>query len=176
MLVIDTNIWLYVATATEYPVEIYSEERSRVISFYDDFSAEMETPRSETIVSPYIASEVADNIHTSERAKQHPKSVKSLLESLLEIWWTARGITAEFSPNEIGEPCLETERRESKNELLATLLGIQVKDVPIFMLAYEHPELVTILTNDREFASFDPREFNLFGVTIDEIDLNWSPK
>jgi predicted nucleic acid-binding protein len=176
MLVIDTNIWLYVATATEYPVEIYSEELSRIISFYDDFSVETGPPRSETIVSAYIASEVADNIGASKPAKQHPKSVKSLLENLLEVWWTAPRITADFSPDEIGELCLNTERRDSKNELLATLLDIQVKDVPIFMLAYERPEPVTLLTNDREFASFDPREFDLFGVTIDEIDLNWDLK
>jgi hypothetical protein len=90
----------------------------------------------------------------------------------VERSWNHRGV----QPRRVGEPCLETERHDSKNELLATLLDIQLKDVPIFMMAYEHPELVTILTNDREFALFDPREFDLFGVTIDEIDLNWSLK
>jgi hypothetical protein len=55
-------------------------------------------------------------------------------------------------------------------QTLARVCGIQPKDVPILVLAFEHRDRdPTILTNDESFAEFEPTAHSLAEVSIAHV-------
>lgn len=80
------------------------------------------------------------------------------------------GLTEAPSSRDVTGSLLDQRRSASRTQLLARLTGLQPKDVPIFVLAFEHRERdPTVLTNDADFATFSPREHNLPEITTEHV-------
>lgn len=55
--------------------------------------------------------------------------------------------------------------------MLAQVLDIQIKDVPILLTAFEHrDQRPTVLTNDRSFAEFNPPAHGLSNLSIQYVE------
>jgi hypothetical protein len=81
------------------------------------------------------------------------------------------GLVEAPSSRDIADSLLEERRSSVRTQLLARITGIQPKDVPILVLAFEHRDREpTLLTNDAEFAAFDPAEFDLPGVAVERVE------
>jgi predicted nucleic acid-binding protein len=64
-----------------------------------------------------------------------------------------------------------SERDEVKTQLLARVTGLQPKDVPTLVLAFQHREREpVVLTNDSGFASFTPDGYNLEEITVEHVE------
>jgi hypothetical protein len=66
---------------------------------------------------------------------------------------------------------LEYQRNRPAITMLAQILAIQAKDVPILITAFEHrDQQPTILTNDTSFAEFDPSAHGLSDLSLQHIE------
>ena len=167
-LVLDSNVWIYAATADEFPVEIYSDILGERLSFFEGFLS----GTYETAITPYMLLEIKHGLYRSQRVSG--TDVDRVLEKLFELIWTCDSIRADFPAEAVRETTLEDVRGGSTVRLLSHLLGIQKKDVPIFLLAYEYRyERPHILTDDSDFAELSPAEFDLPAISLEDVNLTW---
>jgi hypothetical protein len=69
------------------------------------------------------------------------------------------------------ETILEYQRSRPAMRMLATVLDIQVKDVPILVTAFSHRDQhPTVLTNDKSFAECDPSGHGLSNLSIQHVE------
>ena len=74
------------------------------------------------------------------------------------------------SSRDVSDALLREQRSAPAVQALARVCGIQPKDVPILVLAFEHRDREpTILTNDESFAEFEPAGHSLPEITIEHI-------
>jgi hypothetical protein len=168
MLILDSNVWIYVATAEELPVEIYSDTLGERLyptqEFYDG--------RHDTVVSAYIVEEIRQGLHRSNRVEGG--QVDEALTLLFELFSSCEGITTTFGRQELTDVELRAVRREPHNQLLGQLLDIQAKDAPIVSLAYEYRyDRPHVLTDDGGFGGLTPASFGLENITVEELSLAW---
>ena len=70
----------------------------------------------------------------------------------------------------MSESLLREQRSASAVQILARVCGIQAKDVPILVLAFEHRDREpTIPTNDESFAELKPAAHSLPEISIKHV-------
>ena len=80
------------------------------------------------------------------------------------------GLIEAPSSRDVSESLLREQRSAPAVQTLARVCGIQAKDVPILVLAYEHRDRdPKILTNDKSFAKFEPAAHSLPELTIEHV-------
>jgi predicted nucleic acid-binding protein len=80
------------------------------------------------------------------------------------------GLIEAPSSRDVSSSLLETRRSAPQIQLIAKIIEIQPKDVPILVLAAKHSEREpTNLTNDEAFAAFSPSHHNLPSISIKHI-------
>jgi len=98
-------------------------------------------------------------------------------EALTELFTLIQGcdkIITTFDDKELRDVELTEIRKRPSTQLLSHLLGIQAKDVPIFLLAYQYRyERPHILTDDGGFGELSPATFDLQNITIEVLSLTW---
>lgn len=73
-----------------------------------------------------------------------------------------QGLLEALSSRDVSESLLRERRSAPAVRTLARICGIQPKDVPILVLAFDHRDRrPTILTNDESFADFQPADHSL---------------
>lgn len=168
MLVLDSNVWIYLATAGELPVEIYSETLGERLYFPEEFYR----GRHETVLSAYMIEEIRQGLDRSTRVEG-----AEVDEALTELFTLIQGcdkIITTFDDKELRDVELTEIRKRPSTQLLSHLLGIQAKDVPIFLLAYQYRyERPHILTDDGGFGELSPATFDLQNITIEVPSLTW---
>jgi len=65
MLVLDSNVWIYLATAGELPVEIYSETLGERLYFPEEFYR----GRHETVLSAYMIEEIRQGLGSVDTSR-----------------------------------------------------------------------------------------------------------
>lgn len=80
------------------------------------------------------------------------------------------GLIEAPSSRDVADSLLDDRRASSQTQLIAQITGIQPKDVPIVVLAFEHRDREpTIMTNDEALARFDPLAYNLPELTLEHV-------
>jgi hypothetical protein len=80
------------------------------------------------------------------------------------------GLIEAPSSREVSESLLREQRSASTVQTLARVCGIQAKDVPVLVLAFEHRDCEpTIPTNDESFAEFEPAAHSLPEISIEHV-------
>jgi len=80
------------------------------------------------------------------------------------------GLIEAPSSRDVSQSLLRGQRSAPAMQTLARVCGIQAKDVPILVLAFEHREREpTVLTNDESFAEFEPAAHSLPEVSIEHV-------
>jgi predicted nucleic acid-binding protein len=81
------------------------------------------------------------------------------------------GLIEAPSSRDVAESLLDERRSATHTRLLARVLDIQPKDVPIVVLAFDHYDREpTILTNDATFSTFDPATHNLPAMSVGLVE------
>jgi hypothetical protein len=168
MLILDSNVWIYIATADELPVEIYSDTLGQRLYFSEEFYK----GRHQTVLSAYMLEEIQQGLYRSDRVKGN--KIDEALTLLFKLLSSCDAVITPFDDEEVSDVELRDVRQKPYNQLLGHLLDIQAKDVPIFSLAYEYRyERPHILTDDGSFGELSPAAFGLQNITIEELSLTW---
>ena len=166
MLILDSNVWIYIATANDFPVEIYSEHFGEPLLFFDEFLK----GRRQTAVSAYMVEEIHQGIQRSERAEG--EEVDDALTKFYGLMQRSEYVCNDVDQAQLEDLSLREVRQRTHNTLLAELLDIQAKDAPIFTLAYRYRfDQPHILTDDEGFAELTPAELDISNITIEELAL-----
>lgn len=168
MLILDSNVWVYVATATTTPVEIYSDYYGTVLKLFEDFCE----GNRRTAISAYMMEEVINALERSKRVSGEDQD-KALTE-LFGLIMTCDHIEEDPAISNAANLTLRDVRQRPENQMLAAVLGIQPKDVPILTIAYEYRhQQPHIITDDGDFAEFTPAEWEMSNITIEDANLSW---
>jgi hypothetical protein len=168
MLILDSNVWIYVATAEEFPVEIYSNELRERLYFFEEFYE----GRQQTVLSAYMLEEIRQGLFRSKRVSE--AEIEDILTKLFTLIHSCEDVLVPFNQAQLKDVDLSEVRGRTDNRLLAQLLDIQAKDVPILSLAYEHrTERPLILTDDGGFSDLSPPAVGLPNITIEGLSLTW---
>lgn len=155
MKVLDTNLWVFGTLGTNARAERLLDE----------------IERGETVsaVNAYVVQEALDAFdRTPGLTGEQRDELKTLFLTRLT---RMTGLVEAPSSRDIADSLLEERRSSVRTQLLARITGIQPKDVPILVLAFEHRDREpTLLTNDAEFAAFDPAEFDLPEVAVERVE------
>ena len=80
------------------------------------------------------------------------------------------GLVEALSSRDVSDALLWERRSASTVRTLARVCGLQPKDVPILVLAFDHRDREpTILTNDESFAEFQPAAHSLPEISIEHV-------
>ncbi|WP_245549682.1 hypothetical protein [Natronococcus occultus] len=80
------------------------------------------------------------------------------------------GLIEAPSSRDFADSLLDERRANVQTQLLARITGVQPKDIPIVVLAFEHRDREpTICTNDADFAAFPPAEHNLPELALEYV-------
>lgn len=168
MLILDSNVWIYIATAEDLPVEIYSETLGERLYLTEEFYE----GRHETVLSAYMIEEIRQGLYRSTRVDG--PEIDEALTNFFILIQRCDGITTTFDDDELRNMDLSEVRKRPSTQLLSHLLGIQGKDVPIFLLAYQYRyDRPHILTDDGGFGELSPAIFGLQNITVEELSLTW---
>ena len=168
MLILDSNVWVYVATAITTPVEIYSDYYGTVLKLFKDFRE----GNRRTAISAYMMEEVMDALERSKRVSG--KGQNEALTDLFGLIRTCDYIEEDPAISNSANLTLQGVRQQPENQMLSDILGIQAKDVPILTVAYEYRhQQPHILTDDSDFAEFTPAERGMSNITIEDAKLSW---
>ena len=121
------------------------------------------------MLSAYVVREVLDAFATP--ALLTPTERDQVQTAFLERLPGMIGLLEAPSHQDVVAKLVEERRRAPEIRLLAQVLDIQPKDVPIVVLAYRYADYEpTILTNDRAFATFAPTAHDLRRISIEHVD------
>lgn len=166
MLVLDSNVWIYIATAENRPVEVFTESRG-VLDLFEDFLS----GTYDTVVTPYMMREVHDGCKRSDRV-----SDKQANEALTRFYGIVKKCASIIIREDdvYSESMLSVVRNRPHNQLLSQLLGVQTKDVPVLTIAYDYYHRnPLVLTDDSGFGRLDTAAAGLPNITIEELNLTW---
>lgn len=80
------------------------------------------------------------------------------------------GLIEAPSSRDVNKSLLREQRSAPAVQTLARVCGIQAKDVPILVLAFEHrTREPTVLTNDESFAELEPTAHSLPEISIEHV-------
>ena len=157
MKILDSNLWVKGTLKTNQNAV--------------DLLADLEEGTITSVLTEYILAETLAAFDRVLTGRTHDRVLTAFLgrlqtmEGLTDLpeWRTQRS----NRQNTI----LEYQRNRTAITMLAQVLDIQVKDVPILVTAFEHrDQRPTILTNDESFAEFDPSTHGLSDLSIQYIE------
>jgi predicted nucleic acid-binding protein len=154
MFILDSNLWVFGTL----------KANERAITLLD----EIERGDTTSAVDAYILHEVlaafgrVQDLTPTERDEYRTLFLTRLTRMT--------GLLEAPSQRDAAAANIETVRHAPEIRLLAHILDIQPKDVPILVLAYRYYDRApTILTNDEAFAAFDPAAHALDQLTIEHV-------
>ena len=155
MKILDTNLWVFGTLGTnERAVEVLDAiEHGEMIA----------------AINAYIVQEALaafDNLRSLSPAERD--DVKTLFLTRLS---RMTGLIEAPSSRDVAGSLLDERRSATHIRLLARVLDIQPKDIPIVVRAFDHSDRdPTILTNDAAFAALDPAAHNLPPISIEPVE------
>lgn len=155
MQILDTNLWVFGTLGTH--------DRAVVLL------NRIEDGETISAISAYMVQETLDAFDRAPglSAQKRDAFKTEFLTRLTRM----TGLIEAPSGRDVYPSLLEERRSSSPVQLLAQILDIQPKDVPIVVLAFRHYEREpTILTNDSSFARLEPTEHALPSITIDHVE------
>lgn len=161
MLVLDTNIWVYAFTGENSTAMRLVE---RVVS-----------QNARTVVDTYLYWEVINALGSSRLSREDIDRAQDQFAQF--IWGDNPTVGNEVDDDLIEQfrdrpetAGIDMVRGRTHNEMLGEICGIQAKDAPIASLAFEfRDENPTVYTNDGQFASFVPANYNLPAIEMEYV-------
>ena len=151
---LDRNLWVFATVET-------NDRATRLLD---------EIERGETVsaINAYMIQEALEAFDRTPGLRgQERDELKTLFLARLS---RMTGLIEAPSSRDFSESLLDERRANVRTQLLSRVLGIQSKDVPILVLAFEHRERnPTILTNDAAFADFEPAAFGLEEIALEYV-------
>lgn len=157
MKVLDSNLWVKGTLKTNQNAV--------------DLLAELEEGTITAVLTEYILAETLAAFDRTVTGRTHDQVLTAFLERLhtmeglteLPEWRTQRSTQQ--------SRILEYQRNRTAIAMLAQVLDVQIKDVPILVTAFEHRDQhPTVLTNDKSFAEFDPSVHGLSDLSIQYVE------
>ena len=155
MKILDTNLWVFGTLGT-------NDRATRLLD---------EIERGET-VSAINAYMVQEALNAFDRTPGLTATERDELKTLFLTRLTRMtGLIEAPSSRDVADSLLDERRANAHTQLLARITGVQPKDIPIVVLAFEHRDREpTIFTNDSDFASFSPVEYALPELALEHVD------
>lgn len=154
MKILDTNLWVFGTLRT-------NERATELLTAID---------RGETTsaISAYMLQEA---LAAFDRTKSLSAAERDTVKTNFVTRLTRMtGLIEAPSSRDTSDALLREQRSASAVRTLARVCGIQPKDAPILVLAFEYRDREpTILTNDESFAEFEPAAHSLPEITVTHI-------
>lgn len=155
MYILDTNLWVFGTLGThDRAVELLNQ---------------VETGKTTSAINAYMVQETLDAFDRTPglSAAQRDAFKTEFLTRLVRM----TGLIEAPSSRDVSSAVLDTRRSATHVQLIARILAIQPKDVPIVVLAFDYCKREpTILTNDASFAALVPAEYNLPRISIEHVE------
>jgi len=153
--ILDTNLWVFGTLGTNAQAEGLLDE--------------IERGETASAINAYMVQEALNAFgRTPSLSPEERDELKTLFLSRLT---RMTGLLEAPSSRDFADSLLDERRSNVHTQLLARVVEIQPKDIPILVLAFEHRDRTpTILTNDGGFASLAPSQQNLPEITIEHIE------
>ena len=154
MKILDTNLWVFGTLGTH-------DRAQRPLD-------RIERGDLASAINAYVIREALDAFdRTSGLTPEERDEVKTLFLTRLT---RMNGLVAAPSSRNFADSLLDERRSSVHTKLLARVTGIQPKDVPILVLAFEHRDREpTLLTNDADLAAFAPRQHSLPELAVEHV-------
>lgn len=154
MKILDTNLWVFGTLQTN----------ERATAVLDSIH------RGDTVsaINAYMVQEAlfAFDRTTSLSADERDAVKTAFLTRLTRM----TGLVQAPSSRDVRESLVRERRSAPTVRTLARVCGIQPKDVPILVLAFDHRDREpTVLTNDESFAAVDPDQLALPEITLEHV-------
>lgn len=154
MKILDSILWVFGMLGTH----------ELAISLLD----EIDRGETRSALSAYMVQEILDAFATPTLLS--PPERDRVQTAFLERLPGMVGLIDAPTYHDVAVEVIQERRRAPETRLLARILDIQPKDVPILVLAYRYVEQrPTILTNDRTFAECVPADLNLPEIAIEYV-------
>ncbi len=155
MKILDTNLWVFGTVGT-------TDRAARLLD---------EIERGETVsaINAYMLQEV---LSAFDRTPGLTATERDELKTLFLTRLTRMtGLIEAPSSRDVADSLLDERRANVHTRLLAKMTGVQPKDIPIVVLAFEHRDREpTVFTNDADFAAFTPADHNLSNLALEYVD------
>ena len=152
--ILDTNLWVFGTLRT-------NEQATKLL-------AQIDRGETTSAINAYIIQEaltVFDRTQSLSSADRDATKTR-FLTRLTRM----TGLIEAPSSHDVSTSLLREQRSAPAVQTLAHVCGIQAKDVPILVLAFEHCDREpTILTNDESFAEFEPAAHSLPEISIEHV-------
>jgi hypothetical protein len=152
--ILDTNLWVFGTLQT-------NEQAAELL-------AEIDRGETTSAISAYMVQEA---LAAFDRTQSLSSSDRDAVKTRFLIRLTRMtGLIEAPSSRDVSESLLREQRSAPAVQTLARVCGIQAKDVPILVLAFEHRDREpTILTNDESFTAFEPAAHSLPEISIEHV-------
>lgn len=151
MKILDTNLWVFGTLQTN----------ERAVGLLE----EIDKGETTSAINAYIVQEALMAFDRTETLT--PADRDAVKTAFLTRLTRMQGLLEAPSSREVSTTLLSERRSAQTVRTLARVCGIQPKDVPILVLAFEHSgRRPTILTNDKSFADFQPEAYALEEIAI----------
>jgi predicted nucleic acid-binding protein len=153
--ILDTNLWVFGTLGTN----------SRAERLLDEIE------RGETIsaINAYILQEALNAFDRTPGLS--PRERDDLKTVFLTRLSRMTGLVEAPTSEEVHDDLLTERRAAAHTRLLARVLDVEAKDIPVLLLAFDHEhQEPTLLTNDESFASFRPGDHGLTGITVEYVE------
>lgn len=154
MKILDTNLWVFGTLRT-------NEQAAELL-------AEIDRGETTSAINAYMVQEA---LAAFDRTQSISSADRDAIKTRFLIRLTRMtGLIEAPSSRDVSESLLREQRSAPVVQTLARACGIQAKDVPILVLAFEHRDREpTILTNDESFAEFEPEAHSLPEISIEHV-------
>ncbi len=155
MKILDTNLWVFGTLGTN----------DRAKRLLDD----IERGGTVSAINAYMVQEALNAFdRTPGLTVRERDELKTLFLTRLT---RMTGLIEAPSSRDFADSLLDERRANVHTQLLARISGVQPKDIPIVVLAFEHRDREpTVVTNDTDFAAFTPAEHNLSKLALEYVD------
>jgi len=150
--VYDANCWINGITGSELEYELYFRQ--------------LLADRVPIAISAYVYNEVIEAFRRGQHAGDD--EWREQRDNFAEVVVKADHVVHPRR-EELRRTDIEPIRREASATMLATLTGVEAKDVPVLTYAWACPGETLLFTCDRSFASFDPDDTPLGGITMEYL-------
>lgn len=155
MKILDTNLWVFGTLET-------NDRAAKLL-------ADIERGETVSATNAYMVQEALDAFdRTPGLTAEERDELKTLF---LTRFTRMTGLVEAPSSRDVADSLLDERRANVHTQLLTRITGVQRKDVPILVLAFEHRDREpTIFTNDADFAAFSPAEYDLPELTLEHVE------
>lgn len=154
MKILDTNLWVFGTLQTN--------ERAA------ELLAEIARGETTSAINAYIVQEALTAFDRTQSLS--PADRDTAKTRFLTRLTRMTGLIEAPSSRDVSDSLVREQRSAPAVQTLARVCGIQPKDAPILVLAFEHRDRTpTIFTNDESFAELEPAAHSLPDITIEHI-------